>query len=120
MPAPAPSPPIRRLADLGPHPPAAQRLQTQLAQSPWICQGSLVCRPLLRRVGRRKVRKGPYYLWTYKLKGKTVCVALSRSQYLLLAQAIRNNRRTQKLLERMQALTLKTILRKVPGVRKRK
>ena len=120
MPAPAPSPPIRRLADLGPHPPASQRLQAQLAQSPWICQGSLVCRPLLRRVGRRKVRKGPYYLWTWKLKGKTVCVALSRSQYLLLAQAIRNNRRTQKLLERMQALTLKTILRKVPGVRKRK
>ena len=120
MPAPVLSPPIRRLADLGPHPPAYQRLQTQLAQSPWICQGSLVCRPLLRRVGRRKVRKGPYYLWTCKLKGKTVCIALSRSQYLLLAQAIRNNRRTQKLLERMQALTLKTILRKVPGVRKRK
>jgi hypothetical protein len=71
-------------------------------------------------VGRRKVCKGPYYLWTCKLKGKTVCVALSRSQYLLLAQTIRNNRRTQKLLERMQALTLKTILRKVPGVRKRK
>src|ERR1039458_8114832 len=117
MPAPAPSPRIRRLADLGPHPPASQRLQAQLAQSPWICQGSLVCRPLLRRVGRRK---GRYYLWTCKLKGKTVCVALSRSQYLLLAQAIRNNRRTQKLLERMQALTLKTILRKVPGVRKRK
>ncbi|MCX6930199.1 MAG: hypothetical protein NT154_44365, partial [Verrucomicrobia bacterium] len=66
------------------------------------------------------VRKGPYYLWTCKLKGKTVCVALSRSQYLLLAQAICNNRRTQKLLERRQALTLKTILRKVPGVRKRK
>jgi len=120
MPAPAPSPPIRRVADLGPHPPASQRLQAQLAQSPWICQGSLVCRPLLRRVGRRKVRKGPYYLWTCKLKGKTVCVALSRSQYHLLAQAMRNNRRTQKLLERLQALTLKTILRKVPGVRKRK
>ena len=120
MPAPAPPPPIRRLADLGPHPPTYQRLQAQLAQSPWICQGSLVCRPLLRRVGRRKVRKGPYYLWTCKLKGKTVCVALSRSQYLLLAQAIRNNRRTQKLLERMQTLTLKIILRKVPGVRKRK
>ena len=120
MPAPAPSPPITRLADLGPYPAAYQRWQTRLAQSSWICQGSLVCRPLLRRVGRRKVRKGPYYLWTWKLKGKTVCVALSRSQYHLLAQAIHNNRRTQKLLERMQALTLKTILRKVPGVRKRK
>ena len=120
MPTSAPSPPIRRLADLGPHPAASQRLQAQLAHNPWICQGSLVCRSLLRRVGRRNVRKGPYYLWTCKLKGKTVCVALSRPQYHLLAQAIRNNRRTQKLLERMQALTLKSILRKAPGVRKRK
>ena len=120
MPAPTPSRPIRRLADLPPLPAASQRLQAQLTQSPWICQGSLVCRPLLRRVGRRKVRKGPYYLWTCKLKGNTVCVALSRAQYHLLALAIRNNRRTQKLLERIQALTLKTILRKVPGVRKRK
>jgi hypothetical protein len=80
----------------------------------------LVCRPLLRQVGGRKVKKGPYYLWTCKVKGKTVCVALSRPQYQLLAQAIKNNRHAQNLLERMQALTLKTILRKVPGVRKRK
>jgi hypothetical protein len=75
---------------------------------------------LLRRVRGRKVKKGPYYLWTCKQKGKTVCVALSKPQYRLLAQAIQNNRRLQRLLERMQALTLKTILRNVPGVRKRK
>jgi hypothetical protein len=54
------------------------------------------------------------------MKGKTVCLALSRPQYQLLAQAIKNNRHAQNLLERMQALTRKTILRKVPGVRKRK
>jgi hypothetical protein len=75
---------------------------------------------LLRRVRGRKVKKGPYYLWTCKQKGKTVCVALSKPQYRLLAQAIQNNRRLQRILERMQALTLKTILRNVPGVRKRK
>jgi len=54
------------------------------------------------------------------VKGKTVCTALSHAQYQLLAQAIKNNRRTQNLLERMQTLTLETILRKVPGVKKRK
>jgi hypothetical protein len=75
---------------------------------------------LLRRVRGRKVKKGPYYLWTCKQQGKTVCVALSKPQYRLLAQAIQNNRRLQRILERMQALTLKTILRNVPGVRKRK
>jgi hypothetical protein len=54
------------------------------------------------------------------VKGKTVCVALSRPQYQLLGQAIMNHHRVQKTLERMQALTMKTILRKVPGVKKRK
>ena len=118
MPPPAP---ITRLADLGSQPSSAyQPLQEQLAQTSWICQGSLVCRPLLRRVRGRKVKKGPYYLWTCKQKGKTVCVALSKPQYRLLAQAIQNNRRLQRILERMQALTLKTILRNVPGVKKRK
>src|SRR2546426_9063288 len=109
-----------RLPHPGPLSPTYQHLQKQLAQTSWICQGTLVCRPLLRQVRGRKVKKGPYYLWTCKLKGKTVCVALSRPQYQLLARAIKNNRRTQKTLERMQTLTMKTILRNVPGVKKRK
>ena len=80
----------------------------------------------MKRFRRKRAREenGEAYAATFKpilrRASQTVCVALSRSQYLLLAQAIGNNRRTQKLLERMQALTLKTILRKVPGVRKRK
>ena len=103
-----------------PLPPAYERLRGELAQSSWICHGSLVCRPLIRRVAGRKVNKGPYYLWTAKVRSKTVCVSLSKAQYQYLAQAIANNRRIQKTLQRMQQLTLKTILKKVPGVKKRK
>ncbi len=120
MPPALPPTPITHLTDLGPHPPAYQHLQAQLAQSSWICQGTLVCRPWLRQVRGRKVKKGPYYLWTSKVKGRTVCMALSRLQYQLLAQAIANNRRFQKIVKRMQALTMKTIVNKVPGVKKRK
>lgn len=105
---------------LGPPPPAYQRLQNQLAQTPWICQGTLVCRPLIRRVAGHQVQKGPYYLWTSKLKAKTVSVALSKAQYRVLAQAIANNRRLHKTLERMRTLTFKTVLKKVPGVTRRK
>jgi hypothetical protein len=105
---------------LGPPPPAYRRLQSQLAQTSWICQGTLVCRPLLRRVAGRKLKQGPYYLWTSKFKAKTVCVALSKGQYRLLAQAIANNRRLHKTLERMHKLTFRTVLKKVPGVAKRK
>jgi hypothetical protein len=101
-------------------PPAYQCLQDQLRQTAWICQGTVVARPLFRRLRGRRVKKGPYYLWTCKVKGRTVCVAVSKAQHEVLAQAIENNRRLQKTLQRMQALTLKTILKIVPGVRKRK
>jgi hypothetical protein len=107
-------------APLEPLPPAYERLRSQLAQTAWICQGTLVARPLIRRIAGRKVNKGPYYLWTSKVKGKTVCRALSQAQYRYLAQAIANNRRAQKTLQQMQQLTLKTLLQKVPGVKKRK
>jgi len=108
------------LADLGTPPPAYQRLQHQLGQTSWICHGSLVSRPLIRRLRGRTVKKGPYYLWTCKIRGQTVCLALSKTQYRLLAQAIANNRQLQKILERMQTLSLQLILKKIPGVRKRK
>src|ERR1043166_8087184 len=71
-----------------------------------------------RRAGKGK--KGPYYLWTCKVKGRTRCLALSKTQDGVLAEAIANNRRLQRILDRMHALSLKLILKKTPGVRKRK
>jgi len=108
------------LAALGALPPAYQRLQDQLHQTSWICQGTLVCRPLIRRVDGRQVKKGPYYLWTTKVKGRTVCRSLSEAQYQALTQAIANYRQLQKTLQRMHALSFKTILKNIPGVKQRK
>jgi len=108
------------LAELGTPPPAYQRLQEQLRQASWICQGTVVSRRLLRRVGGRMVKKGPYYLWTRKVQGRTECVAISKAQYSILAEAIANNRRLQRTIDRMQALTFKTILQRTHGVVKRK
>jgi len=108
------------LADLGPWPKTYAQLLHGLARTGWICQGTVLARPLRRRCGGRVVLCGPYYLWTCKLKGKTVCQALSKAQYEKLKQAIANNRRTMDILARMQNQTLKTILKKVPGVNKRK
>jgi len=108
------------LAALGPPPPAYQRLQNQLRRVGWLCQGTVVSRPLIRRVRGQLIKKGPYYLWTCKVKGRTVCRAISKAQYCVLAQGIANNRRLQRTIERMQVFSLKTILKKVPGVSKRK
>jgi hypothetical protein len=105
---------------LGPHPPTYEKLLARLAHAGWFCDGTVVSRTLRRKVDGQWVNKGPYYMWTAKREGRTVCHALSRDQYHAAKQAIEANRRVMKLLARLQTLTLKTILKKVPGVQGRK
>jgi hypothetical protein len=105
---------------LGTPPAAYQKLRNPLEGLGWICQGTVVCRPLRRRVKGRWVEKGPYYLWTGKSGGKTICHALSKEQYQAAQKAIAANRHALKALAQMQAMTLEKILEKLPGVRKRK
>jgi len=59
-------------------------------------------------------------LWTCKLNGRTQSLALSQAQYRLLAEAIANRRKLQQTIDRMGTLSLKTILKTIPGVKKRK
>ena len=85
-----------------------------------ICQGSVIKRMDVRQsVGRTKIH-GPYYLWTRKLKGKTLSVAISEQQYTELKQAIANHRKLEKTLAKMRSLSEKMIFLSKPGVRKRK
>ena len=101
-------------------PPAYQRWAAQLGRTGWICQGTVVRRGLRRRIQGRWVVKGPYYLWTCKVAGKTVAHALSRQQYRAFQKVIAAHRQIQKTLAQMHRLTLETILKRVPGVKKRK
>jgi hypothetical protein len=101
-------------------PPAYQRWAAQLGRAGWIGQGTVVRRGLRRRIGGRWIVKGPYYLWTSKVAGKTVAHALSREQYGAFKKAIAANRQIQQTIARMHRLTLETILKRVPGVKKRK
>ena len=104
---------------LGELPASYKKLLTQLAQPGWISQGTVVCRPLRRKVGDQWVERGPYYLWTCKCEGKTVCHALSQAQYQVAKKAIEANRRVMEVLAKLQTMTIQRILTKVPGVRKR-
>jgi|SRR5436190_12172312 len=106
-------------SSLGSPPEAYAKLLAQLAQVGWICHGTVVCRPLRRRVRGRWVNKGPYYLWTGKREGKTICYALSVAQYQVTKAAILANRRVVKTLAKLHGLTLNHILKQVPGVQKR-
>jgi hypothetical protein len=105
---------------LGPCPAPYAQLLARLAQAGWFCQGTVVRRPLRRKIGGRWVQKGPYYLWTGKRQGKTVCYALSREQYEVAQGALAANRTVMATLTKLQTMTLERILKKVPGVRKRK
>jgi uncharacterized coiled-coil protein SlyX len=85
-----------------------------------ICQGSVIKRMDVRQsAGRTKIH-GPYYLWTRRLKGKTLSVAISEQQYTELKQAIANHRKLEKTLAKMRSLTEKMIFLSKSGVRKRK
>lgn len=111
---------LKAAPPLGPHPPAYEKLLARLAHAGWFCDGTVVCRTLRRQVAGKWVNKGPYYMWTAKRAGKTVCYALSQNQYHVAKQAIEANRRVMGILARLQTLTRKTILKKVPGVLGRK
>ena len=112
--------PLKTGHPLGHYPPAYEKLLVRLAHSGWFCDGTVVGRTLRRKVAGKWVNKGPYYLWTAKREGKTVCHALSQNQYHAAKQAIEVNRQVMDILAKLQTMTLETILNKVPGVQGRK
>ena len=88
------------------------RLRAQLAHLGWISEGYVQDR-------------GPgagdaCYPWTRKVKGKTVCVALSKEQYEWLKQAIANWRIVQRTLRQMQRLSREELFRSLPNPKRRK
>jgi hypothetical protein len=88
------------------------RLCAQLAGTGWISEGSVQ--------DRGASGGSPCYAWTRKVKGKTVCVALSKEQYEWLKQAIANWRTVQKTLRQMQRLSREELFAAIPGPKRRK
>ena len=88
------------------------RLREQLAHIGWISEGYVQ--------DRGPGAGGSCYPWTRKVKGKTVCVALSKEQYEWLKQAIANWRTVQKTLRQMQRLSREELFKSLPGPKRRK
>lgn len=88
------------------------RLRAQLAHLGWISEGYVQ--------DRGPGAGGACYPWTRKVKGKTVCVALSKEQYEWLKQAIANWRAVQQILRQMQQLSREELFAAVPGPKRRK
>jgi virulence-associated protein VapD len=93
-------------------PPAYRQLARQLATLGFVSQGSVL--------ERAPGQQGSRYVWTRKLKAKTVTVALSEAQYHWLKQAVANQRELERIVEQMQIMSRQTLFENVPGVLRRK
>lgn len=58
--------------------------------------------------------------WTFKINGKTACVALSEEQATQMSEAIDNHKRLESTIREMREITQTLILETVSGVRRRK
>ena len=88
------------------------QLRNQLVGVGWISEGYVQ--------DRGPGAGGACYPWTRKVKGKTVCVALSKEQYEWLKQAIANWRIVQETLRQMQRLSREELFQSLPGPKRRK
>ena len=89
-----------------------RQLQRQLSQIAYLSQGSVF--------ERGPGQQGSRFVWTRKVKAKTVTVALSEQQYQWLCKAVINQRRLAKVVAQMQALSRQVLFKSVPGVTRRK
>jgi hypothetical protein len=83
-------------------------LQGELAKLGPLSQGSVASYP------------PSSWRWTFKVKGKTACVALSAEQAAHMQEAIENHRKLEAILKEMREITQTLILETIPGVPRRK
>ena len=95
-----------------PLPSAYRPLQRRLARLGFLSQGSVF--------ERNPSQQGSRYVWTRKVRGKTVTVALSQQQFHWLRQAVANQRKLDRIVGQMQVLSREALFSNVPGVTRRK
>jgi hypothetical protein len=88
------------------------RLEKQLGQIGYISQGSVF--------QRQPGQQGSRYVWTRKVKAKTITVALSPEQYQWMRQAVANQRKLNKITQQMQKLSRQILFASFPDIERRK
>jgi virulence-associated protein VapD len=89
-----------------------RQLRRQLLGMGYVSQGSVF--------ERAPGQQGSRYVWTRKVRAKTVTVALSPQQYQWLRQAADNQRKLNRIVDQMQILSRQILFETVPGVLRRK
>lgn len=90
-----------------------EMLKREILKLGYVRPGSLVRRfmacgnPICRCVGRLPQLHGPYYQWTYKVKGKTRTVRLTEAQARSCQEWIHNHRQLRRIVRKMEQISLK-------------
>ena len=90
-----------------------EMLKREILKLGYVRPGSLVRRfmacgnPICRCLGRPPQLHGPYYQWTYKVKGKTRTLRLTEAQARFCQEWIHNHRQLRRLVRKMERLSLK-------------
>ncbi len=91
------------------------RLKSKIESKEHILNGSLAkqykqCGKLnCRCYVDKKFWHGPYFIWTRKVKGKTVTKTLNKSQATAVKKAIKEMKQLNLIIERWKTLSLKEI-----------
>ena len=93
-----------------------QALKREFQELEYFCKGTLLKR--MMKCGKAQCacqqdpakRHGPYFEWTYKAKGKTVNVKLTRDVMPIFRAASHQYRKLRSLLNRLESLS-QTVLR---------
>jgi hypothetical protein len=98
-------------------------LAARLGKLGLVLQGTITKRSIVREdsadPGREKTY-GPYYQWTRKQRGKTITINLTASQAKIYQKAIDNNRKMEKIIKEMRALSLQICEDSTDSVKRRK
>jgi len=92
-------------------------LKRELEQVSYFCKGSVLKR--MMKCGQRRCachqdpakRHGPYFEWTYKVRGKTVNVRLRPEEASVYKAATEQYRKLRSLLARMERLSRNAVVR---------
>ncbi len=97
-----------------------QQLTRQLAQLSWIARGNALRRFLVRKIGGKDKKWGPYFILTRKQDGSTITHALNQPQFELYSKAISQHKQADRILKQMRKLTVKYIQQSTPILPSRK
>lgn len=94
-------------------------LTARLSKTGLILQGTITERSIESGDDKERVY-GPYYQWTRKIRAKTTTVNLSQSQAKVYQMAINNNKKMEKIINKMRSFSMRICEATTEGVIKRK